>query len=86
MKTWQEDPRQAWIVSISVLAMLLLLWCVGAVAQGQVERAEVRNTQQLHSQAAMLRCSARTAHARPADCAGRTSGMDADTSVAVVYR
>ncbi len=86
MKAWQDELVHTSAALGGVALILALLWGIGAVAQGQVERAQARGVQQVHAQAEVLRCGGQPSRPRHGGCAAVPAAMDVDTAVAVVYR
>jgi hypothetical protein len=87
MARLRDEPLTAWTTVVGVLLITVLLWAIGAVAQGQVERAHARPAEQV--QALSLRCGPERSaacgalQAAAAAATDQTAGLE---RVPVAYR
>jgi len=75
----REEPLKALGTTVGVLLIIVLLYAIGAVAQGQVQRAAARDTQAMSQQAEQLRCL--RSESRSGCDAVRTVGATAEVPV-----
>ncbi len=90
--SFREDPLTTLGSIVGVVLIVVLLWAVGAVAQGQVKRAHQRDTQVAEQHAVLAQCLRMVASGQVRSCPGSEApraeaGLDAvPAQVAVVYR